>query len=70
MARNLPTEIGLLVYIVQEQPLGSLPFYISDIKPENLLIGKDDTLKLCDFGRYSLYIITPLFITGAGCLAF
>jgi len=24
-----------------------------DIKPENLLIGKDDTLKLCDFGEYS-----------------
>ena len=23
-----------------------------DIKPENLLIGKDDTLKLCDFGEF------------------
>ena len=23
----------------------------ADIKPENLLIGKDDTLKLCDFGK-------------------
>ncbi len=22
-----------------------------DIKPENLLISKDDTLKLCDFGK-------------------
>ena len=27
-------------------------FFISDIKPENLLISKDDTLKLCDFGKF------------------
>ena len=23
-----------------------------DIKPENLLISKNDILKLCDFGKY------------------
>lgn len=26
-------------------------FFLTDIKPENLLISKNDTLKLCDFGK-------------------
>ena len=25
----------------------------ADIKPENLLIGSNDVLKLCDFGEYN-----------------
>ena len=31
-----------------------LLFSIIDIKPENLLIGKNDVLKLCDFGKYTI----------------
>ena len=27
-------------------------YVILDIKPENLLISKNDVLKLCDFGKY------------------
>ena len=27
-------------------------FYVTDIKPENLLISKNNVLKLCDFGKY------------------
>ena len=28
-----------------------------DIKPENLLIGSDDTLKLCDFGKGHVLVL-------------
>ena len=32
----------------------NIAFIFLDIKPENLLISKNDVLKLCDFGKYFL----------------